>query len=158
MRLGSDAHIDVAVSRRLHNCLVHLINTALDHGIESPEERRNAGKRENGLLILSARIKYSMIELTLEDDGRGIDDEAVKKKLIEKKILDEEGVIKLTTEQLYSYLFRPGFSTKVRTSVISGRGVGMDIVADTMQKLHGTVSVESEQGIGTKITMNFPIL
>lgn len=154
--VGTDIAIDVEVVRKVHQCLLHMINNALDHGIETPEERMACGKRESGLIVLSGREVEGEIEILLEDDGAGVDFFKVKGLLREKFAMSKEDIDKLTDEELCRYLCEPGFTTKSEVSEISGRGVGMDFVHVTVQKLGGRVLMSTETGSGTKVALRIP--
>jgi two-component system chemotaxis sensor kinase CheA len=156
VRLGNDILVDVEIMRKIHHCFVHLINNAIDHGIELPDNRRGGGKRESGLVLLTGQVKTGVIQITIEDDGRGIDQEAIREKLVVEKIYEPSQVERLSAEDLYRFLFKPGFTTRKVATITSGRGVGMDVVQDIVSRLGGTVELESSWGKGTKVHMNIP--
>ncbi|MBN2069973.1 MAG: chemotaxis protein CheA [Candidatus Krumholzibacteriota bacterium] len=152
---GSDIGLDRTVLERMGEPLVHLIRNAIDHGIESPEERIAMGKPETGNLILSAKREKNHVIVEVEDDGRGIDIETVRKKsgkeTIEELKGDEIG------DELCGILTAPGFSTRDRVSRYSGRGVGMNVVKDTIDSLGGSMNIASRKSGGTLISMHLPI-
>jgi len=151
---GLDTELDRTVLDEMSDPIMHLIRNAVDHGIESPEERRAMGKSETGLIRLSARREKNNVVIELEDDGRGIDFEKVRKKAIEKGLISENA--QLSEEDLKALIFLPGFSTKDQATEISGRGVGMDVVKTTVEKLGGSLKLISEKGKGTKVRINLP--
>lgn len=151
---GLDTELDRTVLDEMSDPIMHLIRNAVDHGIESPEERRAIGKSETGLIRLSARREKNNVVIELEDDGRGIDFEKVRKKAIEKGLISENA--QLSEEDLKALIFLPGFSTKDQATEISGRGVGMDVVKTTVEKLGGSLKLLSEKGKGTKVRINLP--
>jgi two-component system chemotaxis sensor kinase CheA len=134
---------------------MHSVRNSIDHGIESPEERRAAGKPEEGMVLLKAANEGNMIVIEIADDGGGIDVNAVKAKAVEKGILNPNKV--LTDVEAFQLIFEPGFSTAKTITAISGRGVGLDVVRRSIEKLNGTVTVFSEHGKGTKFTIKLPL-
>ena len=155
--IGNDIAIDVEIMRLLHQCFLHMINNAIDHGIETPEERLTGGKIENGVLVISGSKLDNKYMISFEDDGRGIDLAAVREKVIESFKIPQEQVYTFSDQELYAFLFKPGFTTKKTTTILSGRGVGMDFIHNTLSKLQGTVRVESTEGKGTKVTLVLPV-
>ncbi len=154
---GEDTEIDRSILNQLEDPLIHLVRNAIDHGIEPPEERIAKGKPEYGTIILSALQEGDRIIVSIEDDGRGIDPEKVKKKAIEKGLIKPEQAEQMSDKEAYELIFMPGFSTVDQVSDLSGRGVGMDVVANVIHSLRGSIEVESELGRGTKITMKLPL-
>ncbi|NPA12837.1 MAG: chemotaxis protein CheA [Aquificae bacterium] len=154
---GEDTEIDRSILDKLEDPLIHLVRNAIDHGIEPPEERIKAGKPEVGTVKLSAFQEGDRIIIAIEDDGRGIDVEKIKRKAVEKGIISPEQAENMTEKEAYELLFMPGFSTADQVSDVSGRGVGMDVVASTIHALRGTIEVESEPGKGTKFIMKLPL-
>ncbi len=154
---GEDTEIDRSILDKLEDPLIHLVRNAIDHGIEPPEERIRAGKPEEGTIKLSAYQEGDRIIISIEDDGRGIDVEKVKKKAVEKGLITPEQAENMSDKEAFELLFMPGFSTADKVSEVSGRGVGMDVVASTIHALRGTIEVESELGKGTKFIMKLPL-
>ncbi|WP_457626195.1 chemotaxis protein CheA [Persephonella sp.] len=154
---GEDTEIDRSILDKLEDPLIHLVRNAIDHGIEAPEERVKAGKPEVGTIKLSAYQEGDRIIIAIEDDGRGIDVEKVKKKAVEKGLITPEQAENMSDKEAFELLFMPGFSTAEKVSDVSGRGVGMDVVASTIHSLRGTIEVESELGKGTKFVMKLPL-
>ncbi|XRO77670.1 chemotaxis protein CheW [Methanocaldococcus sp. 10A] len=154
---GTDIELDRTVLDELAEPLVHLIRNALDHGIEPPEEREKAGKPRKGVLKLIAERERDHVNIIVEDDGRGIDPEKIKKKAIERGIISEEEAKKLSDHEIINLIFMPGFSTADKVSDVSGRGVGMDVVKTKIESLGGTVVVYSEKGKGTRVVLKLPL-
>jgi two-component system chemotaxis sensor kinase CheA len=136
---------------------VHLVRNAVDHGMETPDERRAAGKPEKGTVVLSAQQSGDHIIIQISDDGRGIRSELLRRKVIEKGLLDPEVVHGMDDRQALQLIFMPGFSTKDEISSVSGRGVGMDVVKTNIQKLNGRIDVSSTPGTGTTISISLPL-
>ncbi len=153
---GLDTELDRTVLDEISDPLIHLIRNAVDHGIETPEERKAAGKSEVGRIRLAAWRDRNNVIIEIEDDGRGIDVEKVKRKAIEKGIITEKEAESMSEDELKMLIFAPGFSTRDEVSEISGRGVGMDVVKSTVEKLGGSVKLISEKGKGTKIRIHLP--
>ncbi|XRP96416.1 chemotaxis protein CheW [Methanocaldococcus sp. 16A] len=154
---GTDIELDRTVLDELAEPLVHLIRNALDHGIEPPEEREKVGKPRKGVLKLIAERERDHVNIIVEDDGKGIDPEIIKKKAIERGIISEEEAKKLSDHEIINLIFMPGFSTADKVSDVSGRGVGMDVVKTKIESLGGTVVVYSEKGKGTRVVLKLPL-
>jgi two-component system chemotaxis sensor kinase CheA len=153
---GQDTELDRTVLDQINDSLVHLVRNAVDHGIEFPEERIKAGKPEVGLIRLSAKREKSNVVIEIEDDGKGLDPDLIKKKALERGLVDPSEIEKMSDEDIKMLIFMPGFSTKNSATEISGRGVGMDVVKTTAEKLGGNVRIYSKKGEGTKIRINLP--
>lgn len=151
---GLDTELDRTVLDEMSDPIMHLLRNAVDHGIESPAERVSAGKSEVGRIRLSARREKSTVVIEIEDDGRGLDLEKIRRKAIEKGLIAENS--NLSDEELKNLIFLPGFSTKDNPTEISGRGIGMDVVKTTVEKLGGSLKLTSEKGKGTKIRIILP--
>ncbi|ENN95572.1 CheA signal transduction histidine kinase [Methanocaldococcus villosus KIN24-T80] len=154
---GTDIELDRTVLDELAEPLVHLIRNAIDHGIEPPEEREKLGKPRKGRLRLAAIRERDHVNIIVEDDGRGIDPEKVKKKAIERGLITEEEAKKMSDHEIINLIFLPGFSTKEQVSEVSGRGVGMDVVKTKIESLGGSVVVYSEKGKGTRVVLKLPL-
>ena len=152
---GADTELDKLIVEDLSDPLMHIIRNAIDHGIESPEDRRAQGKAEKGVICLRAAQKGNHVVIEVCDDGRGIDPEKVRRKAVERGLIS--ATAKLSREQVYDLLFMPGFSTAEAVSDLSGRGVGMDVVKNNIALLSGMIEMESEVGVGTSITITLPI-
>ena len=152
---GEDTELDKSVVEDLLDPIMHCVRNALDHGIETPEVRKAAGKPEQGIMLLKASNEGNMIVIEVSDDGHGIDVERVKAKAVEKGILHPGK--KLTDIEAFQLVFAPGFSTSEKISNVSGRGVGLDVVKTHIEKLNGTVTVESEMNVGTRFIIKLPL-
>ncbi len=154
---GEETELDKSIIEEISDPLVHLIRNAADHGVEPPDVRENAGKPRLGRIRLSAGHEGNHVIIEVQDDGAGIDPEKLKQKAIEKGLISPEEAREMKTEDAYSLIFIPGFSTAQKVSNVSGRGVGMDVVKTNITKLNGTISVESAIGNGTKFTLKLPL-
>jgi two-component system sensor histidine kinase and response regulator WspE len=154
--LGEDVGVDRDVLEKLEAPLNHLIRNALDHGLEMPEERA-AGKPATGQITLEACHRAGMLQLTLRDDGRGIDPEGIRSKVVERGLSSAAMAEQLTQAELLEFLFLPGFSTKQKVTELSGRGVGLDVVQNMVKALGGSVRVSSVPGSETSFTLRLPI-
>jgi len=155
--VGEETDLDKNLVEALSDPLVHLVRNAVDHGIETPEERVAAGKTEEGLVILSAIQEGDHILLSIEDNGKGMDADVLRKSAVTKGMMDAEAAHRLSDIECYNLIFAPGFSTKTEISDVSGRGVGMDVVKTRITGMNGTVHVESELGVGSKIVIKLPL-
>ena len=154
---GKETELDKSIVEELNDPLVHMIRNAIDHGIESPEERTKQGKPQRGIVVVNAERDGNYILITMEDDGRGIDAEQIKQKAIEKGLISEAQTREMSASDVLNLLFIPGFSTKHEITNVSGRGVGMDVVKTNIAKLKGIVEIASEVGKGTIITLKVPL-
>lgn len=152
---GEDTELDKSVIEDLLDPLMHSVRNALDHGIESPQERIAAGKSEEGTVLLKASNEGNMIIIEIADDGKGIDIEAVRKKAVENGLIHPNKV--LTEVEAFNMIFEAGFSTAKQVTNISGRGVGLDVVRRQIEKLNGSVTVTSQRGKGTRFTIKLPL-
>jgi two-component system chemotaxis sensor kinase CheA len=154
---GEETDLDKNLVEALADPLVHLVRNAVDHGIESPDEREAAGKPRKGTVVLSAAQEGDHILLSIEDDGKGMDPEALRKIAVKKGLMDEEAAARLDDRDCYNLIFAPGFSTKVEISDVSGRGVGMDVVKTRISQMNGTVEIDSTLGEGSKLIIKLPL-
>jgi len=154
---GGETLLDKYILDGISTSLIHIIRNAVDHGIEIPEKRISEGKGDSGRIYILATSRGEKVIIRVEDDGQGIDEEKLKQKLRERKLLDEEELARITSRELYQYLLRQGISTKDVISEISGRGVGMDIVRDTLERLKGSIKMQSARGEGTIIEIEVPL-
>ncbi|WP_165669829.1 chemotaxis protein CheA [Metapseudomonas otitidis] len=155
--VGEETDLDKNLVEALADPLVHLVRNAVDHGIETPEEREAAGKARTGRVVLSAEQEGDHILLMITDDGKGMDANILRAKAVEKGLLDKDAADRLTELECYNLIFAPGFSTKTEISDVSGRGVGMDVVKTKISQLNGTVNVFSQKGQGSKIVIKVPL-
>ncbi len=153
---GQDTELDRTILDEINDPLVHLVRNAVDHGIENPQEREKARKNETGYIKLSARRERNNVIIEIEDDGKGLDVEVIKKKALEKGLLSLSEIENLSEDELRMLIFVPGFSTKEKVTEISGRGVGMDAVKTAVEKLGGKVRIYSKEGEYTKIRISLP--
>lgn len=153
----TDIALDKVILEQLSDVLLHLVRNSLDHGIESAEERKKAGKNEIGNISIKCIQKTKHIELTVTDDGAGVDFEKVREKAIKNFPENADEIKNMNNRELSQYLFKSGFSTKENITEMSGRGVGLDVVWTNMEKVKGKVRVESEKGKGTSFILTFPV-
>ncbi|MCL9969506.1 chemotaxis protein CheA [Anoxybacillus kestanbolensis] len=155
--IGAETELDRTVIDEIGDPLVHLLRNAIDHGIETPDVRRAKGKPEEGTVKLKAYHSGNHVFIEIEDDGAGISREKVLKKAISKGIISEQNAANLTDKQVYELIFASGFSTADKVSDISGRGVGLDVVKNTIESLGGSVSIDSEEGVGSIFSIQLPL-
>jgi two-component system chemotaxis sensor kinase CheA len=154
---GEDTHLDRALVESLADPLVHLLRNAVDHGLEDPDSRARAGKPREGTVTLSAGQQGERILISIRDDGRGMDPEVLRRKAVEKGLIDAAQAGRLEPAECLALIFRPGFSTRGEISDISGRGVGMDVVKTSVAALGGTIEIESTPRTGTTIHIAIPL-
>ncbi|MDE3078133.1 MAG: chemotaxis protein CheA, partial [Chloroflexota bacterium] len=154
---GQETELDRSVLEKIDDPIIHLLRNAIDHGLEPPAERTAAGKANTGLIKLSARQEENHIVIAVQDDGRGIDPERVKAAAVRKGIVSQDVADRMDDRSATELVFAPGFSTAAATTDLSGRGVGMDIVRTNIEKLSGTVSIESAVGQGTTFVVKLPL-
>jgi two-component system sensor histidine kinase and response regulator WspE len=154
---GENTGVDRDILDKLDAPLNHLIRNALDHAIESPDDRISAGKESTGLIRLEARHSAGMLQIIVTDDGRGVDPARLRDKIVRKGFVSTEMAARLTEAELLEFLFLPGFSTKENVTEISGRGVGLDVVQNMVRAVGGVVRVTSKLGRGTRFTLQLPI-
>jgi two-component system chemotaxis sensor kinase CheA len=155
--VGEDTEIDKSLIEELGDPMIHLIRNSADHGVESPEVRKAAGKPESGIVILRARHEGDSVIVEIEDDGKGIDPVIIRQKAVEKGIMTQDRADILTNEEAINLIFAPGFSTAAQITDISGRGVGMDVVRSNVRRLNGSVQVQSVVGKGSVFTLRLPL-
>ncbi|TWU30822.1 hybrid sensor histidine kinase/response regulator [Novipirellula artificiosorum] len=155
--LGQSVAVDRDILRKLEAPLNHLLRNCVDHGIENPEERRTAGKSETGKVTLEARHHAGMLTIEVRDDGRGIDVDSLRDKLVQRNLAARSMAEQFSHAEVFEFLFLPGFSTANEVTEVSGRGVGLDVVRSMVQDVSGTVRVESKLGAGTTFTLRLPV-
>ena len=155
--VGEETELDRSVVDEIGDPLIHLIRNAMDHGLETPDERLAAGKSRGGTLVLAAVHEGNQIIISIKDDGRGIDTERVGRKAIEKGLITEEQFAAMGQREVFDLLFLPGFSTKEKTTDLSGRGVGMDVVKTNIKKLNGLIEIKSTKGLGSEFILRLPL-
>jgi len=154
---GEGTDLDRSLVEALADPMVHLIRNALDHGLEMPEDRVRAGKPRKGTVTLGASQRGERIVITVSDDGRGMNPDVLRRKAVEKGVIDEAQAARLSENECYELIFRPGFSTAATVSDISGRGVGMDVVKTRVAELGGTLQVRSQLGRGSTLELALPL-
>lgn len=152
---GAETRIDKSMSDKLSDPLVHLIRNSVDHGIESPEERKDKGKPPIGKIYLDARHVGNNVHISIRDDGKGLDKNKIFNKAVEKGLVNQDE--RKTDQEIYNLIFEPGFSTVDKISSVSGRGVGMDVVKRNIQLIRGTTQIESQMNVGTTISIILPL-
>ncbi|MBS1192025.1 MAG: putative Chemotaxis protein CheA modulated with response regulator receiver region (Modular protein) [Nitrospirae bacterium] len=154
---GGDTKIDKTIFEIISDPIMHMVRNAISHGIEGPEERTRLGKEPGGALILSARHDGSSIVLQIEDDGRGMDPEQLRRAAVEKGFLTPGEAKAMTDGDALNLIFRPGFSTAAAVGKVSGRGVGMDVVTTQLGKINGRIEIKTEKGVGTRFIIRLPL-
>ena len=154
---GEETELDKSVADEMGDPLVHLVRNAIDHGIETPGERRQKGKAGEGVLRILASQEGNSIVIRIQDDGRGIPLEEVKAKALARGLVSEAELATMEPREIVNLIFLPGFSTAENVTDVSGRGVGMDVVRTNIRKINGSVEVESEQGKGSQIIIKLPL-
>ncbi len=154
---GEDTELDKSVIEHIGDPLVHIIRNAVDHGLETPEERRKSGKSPEGTVFLSAYSEGNYIVIEIKDDGKGMDPHKIFKKAVEKGLAASEDSLRLTELEMLDFIFAPGFSTAETISNISGRGVGMNVVKENIMKLDGLVEIDSRVGEGSTFRIQLPL-
>lgn len=154
---GEETEVDKNLIEEINDPLVHLIRNSVDHGVELPDVRVKAGKSPKGTVTLSAEQLGNNIVITIEDDGKGMDPEALKEKAVSKGLINREKAKELTKQEAINLIFLAGFSTAEKVSNVSGRGVGMDVVKTNVSRLRGIINIDSEVGKGSKITIKLPL-
>jgi two-component system, chemotaxis family, sensor kinase CheA len=154
---GEDTDLDKNLVEALADPLVHLVRNAVDHGIEMPDVRAAKGKPRAGTVILAAEQEGDHILLTIADDGAGMDSELLRRKVVEKGLMDADAAARLDQRECFNLIFMPGFSTKAEISDVSGRGVGMDVVKTRISQLNGVVEIDSTPGKGSRLIIKVPL-
>ncbi|UVJ45456.1 chemotaxis protein CheA [Pseudomonas sp. LS1212] len=155
--VGEETDLDKNLVEALADPLVHLVRNAVDHGVETPEEREASGKSRGGRVVLSAEQEGDHILLSISDDGKGMDPSVLRAKAVEKGLMDKDAADRLSESDCYNLIFAPGFSTKTEISDVSGRGVGMDVVKTKIAQLNGSINIYSTKGQGSKIVIKVPL-
>jgi two-component system chemotaxis sensor kinase CheA len=154
---GAETELDRQVLDLIKDPLTHMVRNSADHGLETPEQRRAAGKPEHGRIRLSAYHEGGHIIIQIADDGRGLDTERIKAKVIAQGLVSEADAQKLSEAQIHKFIFAPGFSTAAKVTNVSGRGVGLDVVRNNIDQIGGTVDVKSVAGVGLSFTIKIPL-
>lgn len=154
---GAETELDRQVLELIKDPLTHMIRNSADHGLEIPTERVTSGKKETGKIVLSAYHEGGHIIITITDDGRGLNAEKIKKKVVENGLATEAELDAMSSQQIQNFIMRPGFSTAEQVTNVSGRGVGMDVVRSNIEKIGGTIALTSEEGEGSTFTIKIPL-
>jgi len=154
---GQETELDRSLVEALESPLVHIVRNSVDHGIEKPEERERKGKNRRGLIHIRAYNEGGHVVLEIADDGRGIEVAALKEKVREKGLLSEKDLQGLSDKEALNLIFIPGLSTAKTTTSVSGRGVGMDVVKTNVERMNGSIHVESERDKGTRLVLRLPL-
>ncbi|MBP8257415.1 MAG: chemotaxis protein CheA, partial [Opitutaceae bacterium] len=154
---GKETDLDRTIIEAIKDPLTHIVRNAIDHGIEMPNVRRAAGKPDEGMLILRAFHEGGQVNIEIMDDGHGINIARVKQKAVEKGLITPENAARMSDRESFNLIFLPGFSTAEKITNVSGRGVGMDVVKTNIEKIGGSVDVQSEAGKGSTIKIKIPL-
>ena len=154
---GKEIKLDRTILEEIGDSLVHLLRNAVDHGIEIPERRAELGKKETGTILITALRQENFALIKIEDDGCGIDTEEIRKVALKKGIISREKAEQLQEREAMQLIFTPGFSTSSSVTDISGRGIGMDVVKNKIERLGGSVKVESKPGFGSRFELKLPL-
>lgn len=154
---GKTLEVDQGVAESLVEPLVHLLNNAVAHGIESAEERKDLGKPEEGQVAVIARLSGSEVRIEVVDDGRGLDVDRIKEVAVERGVTTQIEADDMDSAEILEMIFRPGFSTKKEVDATSGRGIGMNVVQDTVRRLTGSIRIHTEKGQGTRFVLSLPV-
>ncbi|WP_181706709.1 chemotaxis protein CheW [Chthonobacter rhizosphaerae] len=155
--LGAETELDRQVLELIKDPLTHMVRNSADHGLEKPEDRKAAGKPEKGTIKLSAYHEGGHIIIDIADDGRGLNVERIKQKVVENGLASEAELEKMSEGQIFKYIFAPGFSTAAKVTSVSGRGVGMDVVRTNIEMIGGTIDLKSVAGKGSTFTIKIPL-
>jgi two-component system, chemotaxis family, sensor histidine kinase and response regulator WspE len=155
--VGEETQVDRDILEKMDAPLGHLLRNAVDHGIETPENRRAAGKPDEGVICLEARHRAGMLQILISDDGQGIDLDRLRQAVVERKLTNAEIADKLSEAELLEFLFLPGFTMKDKVTEISGRGVGLDVVQNVLKQIRGTIRVSFQPGKGTRFQLQLPL-
>ncbi|MFY9961568.1 chemotaxis protein CheA [Pseudomonas sp.] len=155
--VGEETDLDKNLVEALADPLVHLVRNAVDHGIETPQEREATGKSRSGKVVLSAEQEGDHILLSISDDGKGMDADVLRAIAVKRGVMDKDAADRLSESECYNLIFAPGFSTKTEISDVSGRGVGMDVVKTKISQLNGSINIYSTKGLGSKIVIKVPL-
>ncbi len=155
--VGGETELDRQVLELIRDPLTHMVRNSADHGIEKPEEREKAGKSKTGTIRLSAFHEGGHIIISIADDGRGLNTEKLKQKILSQGLASESELEAMSDSQIHKYIFHPGFSTAEKVTSVSGRGVGMDVVRTNIELIGGSIDLKSQEGIGTTVTVKIPL-
>jgi two-component system, chemotaxis family, sensor kinase CheA len=154
---GSEVELDRTILESLNDPLTHIIRNSCDHGIETPEERKKAGKPKTGTITINVSHEAGQISIDIIDNGRGLDAAKIKQKALQSSLCSEDEIAHMSTKEMYALVLRAGFSTAEKVSDLSGRGVGLDVVKSNIEKLNGSLDLDSTQGKGTSLRLKLPL-
>jgi two-component system chemotaxis sensor kinase CheA len=154
---GKETELDKTIIEAIKDPLTHLVRNSVDHGIELPDDRVKAGKDRTGRLILRAFHEGGQVNIEISDDGAGLNADRIRKKAVERAVISAEQAARMTEREIFNLIFLPGFSTAAKVTNVSGRGVGMDVVKTNVEKIGGTVDVQSTLGLGTTVRVKIPL-
>lgn len=154
---GQDTELDRTIIEAIKDPLTHLVRNAIDHGIESPETRKQTGKNPSGVLRLSAFHESGQVNIEIHDDGAGLNGERIRRKAIERGLISQQQASRMIDRDAFNLIFQPGFSTAEKVTNVSGRGVGMDVVKTNVEKIGGTIDIQSVPGQGTTVCVKIPL-
>jgi two-component system, chemotaxis family, sensor kinase CheA len=155
--IGAETELDRQVLELIKDPLTHMVRNSADHGIELPAERVRAGKAEMGKIVLNAYHEGGHIIIEIADDGKGLAIDKIKSKVIQNGLASEAELVTMSEQQIYQFIFRPGFSTAAQVTSVSGRGVGMDVVRTNIEKIGGTIDLQSQEGKGSRFLIKIPL-
>jgi two-component system chemotaxis sensor kinase CheA len=155
--LGAETELDRQVLEMIKDPLTHMVRNSADHGLETPEERRRAGKPETGKITLNAYHEGGHIIIEIADDGKGLSTDKIKAKALQNGLASESELAEMSLQQIQQYIFKAGFSTAAKVTSVSGRGVGMDVVRTNIEKIGGTIEMRSTEGSGTTFVIKIPL-
>jgi two-component system chemotaxis sensor kinase CheA len=154
---GKEIELDKTIIEAIKDPLTHLVRNAIDHGIETPQARQAAGKPPEGLLRLRAFYEDGKVNIEISDDGAGLDHDKIRSKAVQKGLVNADQAARMTDREVTNLIFMPGFSTAAKVTNVSGRGVGLDVVKTNIEKIGGTVEVQSKAGVGSTVQMRIPL-
>jgi two-component system chemotaxis sensor kinase CheA len=154
---GGHIKVDKYILDKIYDPLIHLVRNSLDHGIETPEERRESEKSNNGNIIIDCKIEGSHVVIRVSDDGRGLNKDNILFKILENNLADMLEIQNLSENDILSYIFQPGFTTKERVTSISGRGIGLSVVKENIEAIKGKITIENSPGQGLSFVCTFPV-
>lgn len=154
---GQDTELDRTIIEAIKDPLTHLVRNSMDHGIEEPGTRKRAGKDPTGILTLRAFHEGGQVNIEISDDGAGLNGDRIRQKAIERGLISAQQATRMPDREVFNLVFLPGFSTAEKVTKVSGRGVGLDVVKTNVEKIGGTVDIQSTPGRGTTVRVKIPL-